>query len=166
MALGRPPKFNEKLTEKMCSLFELGKTTEEVGEITGISPRTIYLWQRQHPEFLHAVKEAKQIADELVEASLFHRAIGYSVPEEKVFCSEGQIITHKQIKHYPPDMTAAIFWLKNRKPKEWRDKTEVEQTSYQIIATEDKEYLLEKIMLARKETQDERSQKKQCVDSE
>jgi hypothetical protein len=31
-------------------------------------------------------------------------------------------------KFYPPDTTAAIFWLKNRKPEEWRDKTEVDAT--------------------------------------
>lgn len=30
------------------------------------------------------------------------------------------------IEHYPPDTTAAIFWLKNRQPAKWRDKKEVE----------------------------------------
>lgn len=28
-------------------------------------------------------------------------------------------------KHYPPDTTACIFWLKNQKPKEWHDRTEL-----------------------------------------
>jgi hypothetical protein len=29
-------------------------------------------------------------------------------------------------KHYPPDTTACIFWLKNRKPREWRNRTELQ----------------------------------------
>jgi len=32
------------------------------------------------------------------------------------------------VKHYPPDTTAAIFWLKNRQPAKWREKQEVETT--------------------------------------
>jgi hypothetical protein len=27
-------------------------------------------------------------------------------------------------ERYPPDTAAAIFWLKNRQPKHWRDKVE------------------------------------------
>ncbi|HLS07388.1 MAG TPA: hypothetical protein VK079_05485, partial [Bacillota bacterium] len=31
-------------------------------------------------------------------------------------------------KEVQPDTTAQIFWLKNRKPAEWRDKQEIEHT--------------------------------------
>lgn len=62
----------------------------------------------QKPQFLQSLKEAKQAADDLVEASLFHKAIGWN--------------------GMPSDTTAAIFWLKNRRPAEWREKQEVEHT--------------------------------------
>lgn len=71
-----------------------------------------------------AVREARQVADELVEASLFSRALGYSHPEEKVFQYEGQIVTHETIKQYPPDTQAAMFWLRNRQPARWKEKTD------------------------------------------
>jgi hypothetical protein len=72
--------------------------------------------------FLHAIKKSKSIANDLIEATLFQRATGYSHKEEKIFCSEGQIVTHETTKHYPPDPTSMIFWLKNREPDRWKDK--------------------------------------------
>lgn len=122
---GRPSKFNEALKEKMLELFEAGKTNDQVAEIIGVHVRTIENWQRRHPDFLWALRESKQIADDLVEASLFSRAVGYSHPEEKVFQYEGEIVTHETVKHYPPDTGAALSWLKNRKPDEWRDEKKI-----------------------------------------
>lgn len=124
--LGRPSKFNDAIKEKMLQLFEQGKTNKEVAEIVGVHVRTIENWQAKHPDFLWALKEAKGIADDLIEASLFSRAAGYSHPEEKVFQYEGQIITHETTKHYPPDTGAISLWLKNRRPKEWRERSEVD----------------------------------------
>lgn len=119
---GRPTKFNDAIREKIASLAEKGKTVEQIAEIIGVTPRTIYNWQGKHPDLFHALKEAKQVADDLVEASLFARAVGYSHPEVKVFCDKGEITEHEVVKHYPPDVTAAIFWLKNRQPELWREK--------------------------------------------
>jgi hypothetical protein len=53
--------------------------------------------------------------------SLYQRACGYTHKEEKVFCNQGEITTHVVDKHYPPETTACVFWLKNRKPDDWRD---------------------------------------------
>lgn len=119
---GRPSKFNESLREKILELAKSGKTIEQIADIVGVTPRTIYNWQGKHRDLFHALKEAKQVADDLVEASLFARAVGYSHPEVKVFCDKGDVIEHLVQKHYPPDVTAAIFWLKNRRPEEWREK--------------------------------------------
>jgi transcriptional regulator with XRE-family HTH domain len=118
-------RFNQALKEKMLELYRKGKTDKQIAEIIGVSDRTINNWKRAFPTFLQALKESKQIADDLVEASLFSRAVGYSHPEEKVFCNEGQIVTHDTIKQYPPDTTAAIFWLKNRQPQKWRENYEL-----------------------------------------
>lgn len=128
--VGRPSKFNEKLLEKIISLAQQGKTNEQIADIIGVHVRTIENWQGSKPEFLWALKEAKQIADDLVEAALFSRAVGYSHKSVKVFFDSKSLATieHEYTEHHAPDVTAGIFWLKNRKPDEWRDKQEVEHS--------------------------------------
>lgn len=127
--VGRPSKFNDRIARKIIELSESGKTTEQIAEIIGIHASTLYLWWDNKPEFLEAVREAKQAADELVEASLFRRAVGYSHPEQKCFSDgDGGTIWETVTKHYPPSEQAAIFWLKNRQPEEWREKSEVDTT--------------------------------------
>ena len=118
---GRPSVFTESLQEKMIALYEKGKTDVQVAEIVGVSEKTINNWKGKHPTFLQSLKEAKQIADDLVEASLFSRAVGYSHQEEKTFQHDGEIISHTVTKHYAPDPVSMIFWLKNRQPGRWRD---------------------------------------------
>lgn len=77
---------------------------------------------------MQALKKGKDVADQMVERSLFERACGYTCDEEKVFChtETGMITTEVVEKHYPPDPVSCIFWLKNRKPGEWREKQEIE----------------------------------------
>jgi hypothetical protein len=126
--VGRPSSFNEQVAATIVRLAADGRTEVEISEIIGISDRTLRLWKGKHPELLPALKEAKAIADDLVEASLFRRATGYTHPEVKLFCHEGMIVSEQVEKHYPPDTTAAIFWLKNRRPKEWKDVQRLEHT--------------------------------------
>ena len=57
-------------------------------------------------------------------SKLFHRATGYEHPEDDIKSVNGEIVITPTVKHYPPDTTAAIFWLKNRRPDLWRDKVE------------------------------------------
>ena len=124
--VGRPSIFSETVASKIIELGGEGKTDKQICEITGIGATTLDRWKREKENLRWALNKAKAAADELVEASLFHRALGYSHPEEKIFCSEGIVTRVETTQHYPPDATSAIFWLKNRKPKEWRDKTELE----------------------------------------
>jgi len=86
------------------------------------------LWKQEFPEFSGSLEAGKEEADSVVAQSLFHRATGYSHPDVDIKLFKGKIITTKLTKHYPPDSTAAIFWLKNRQPKQWRDKQEVEHS--------------------------------------
>ena len=108
----------------MLALYKRGKTDAQVAHIIGVSVRTIHNWKGNFPDFFHALKDAKQVADDLVEASLFAKATGFSHVEEKIFCFEGSIIRAKTRRQYAPDTTAAIFWLKNRQPDRWRDRSE------------------------------------------
>ena len=61
-------------------------------------------------------------ADDRVERSLYHRAVGYSFESEKIFHHQGEVVRVPIIEHVPPDVGAAMSWLKNRRPDKWRDK--------------------------------------------
>ena len=69
----------------------------------------------------------KPVADARVERSLFERATGYTFESVKIFCNkDGEVTEVPVLEHVPPDPTSMIFWLKNRNPNKWRDKSEVE----------------------------------------
>lgn len=121
---GRKTGFDDTIQSTILRLIKEGKTEDQIAEIIGVCRTTLNNWKGKHPKFLYAVRESRQIADEMVEAALFGRAVGYSHAEEKVFCSDGVIVTHETVKHYPPDTTAAMFWLRNRQPDRWKEKTE------------------------------------------
>lgn len=121
--VGRPtkydPAFHPVWVEK---LGKLGATDEEIAEAFEVSLRTIHEWSTVHTEFLHARKKGKIFADAEVASKLFHRATGYQHEETDVKVIEGQVVLTDVVKHYAPDTTAAIFWLKNRQPAKWRDR--------------------------------------------
>ncbi len=124
---GRPTKFTERLAGKILDLAKTGHLDKQIAEECGIALSTLNLWKAQHPSFSEAIKSSKDVATDMVEAALFRRAIGYSHPETKIIVSEVTGIATEEItKHYPPDTKAAEFWLKNRRPKKWREKSEVE----------------------------------------
>lgn len=129
MAGGRPTKRNDLVERQAQKLAEKGLTINEIADFLEINPATIYGWQRKDPEFFKSLKESKDIADRKVERSLFEKATGYSFASEKVFCSKDGIVTRADtIEHVPPSDTAMIFWLKNRKPEEWRDRKEIDHS--------------------------------------
>lgn len=120
--MGRPSVFSDRLVERLLEMATKGATDAQLAKAAGVSITTLKNWKAAHPDFLAALKEAKNLADDLVEASLYMRATGYSHPAIKIFCSQGAVITEKYIERYPPDVTACIFWLKNRQPERWREK--------------------------------------------
>ena len=109
-------------------LTRRGCTDKDLAEFFKVNVDTIHEWKKVHPEFSDSIKEGKHEADTVVERSLYERAKGYAHPEDKIFNNEGVPLIVPTTKHYPPDTTAAIFWLKNRRPEQWRDKVEHEHT--------------------------------------
>lgn len=105
----------------------MGATDAELASAFNVNTSTIWRWQSEFPEFCNALKSGKVEADDRVQRSLYQRAIGYTFDSEKVFCNNGKVVTTPVVEHAPPDVTACIFWLKNRRKDEWRDKTESEQ---------------------------------------
>lgn len=124
MGAGRPSKYEEEYVEqveKVCTLF--GADDKKLAGFFKVSKRTINTWKKEHPEFLHSIKKGKDYYDtNNVEVSLRQRAEGYEHEEIKFFSHEGVVTDERVVtKHYPPETTAAIFWLKNRHPDRWRD---------------------------------------------
>lgn len=128
--------FNDKVRETILRLIKAGRTEDEISEIIGVCRRTLNNWKGEHVELLHAVREARLMADQLIEASLYQRALGYSHPEERVAISKlGDVIPYEVTKHYPPDTQAAMFWLRNRQRKRWSEKTEGDVTVNNTVQT-------------------------------
>jgi transcriptional regulator with XRE-family HTH domain len=127
--MSRPSKFDRIDLEQVERLALRGWTDAEMAAFCGVTEQTWNNWKKQHPEFFESLKNWKAKADERVERSLFERAVGYEHPDTKFVTYEGVITEERTYtKHYPPDTTAAIFWLKNRKPDVWRDKQRMEVT--------------------------------------
>ena len=126
-------KYQEWLTEENLILLEGwardGLTDEQIAHNIGINPSTLYDWQNKYPEISKTLKKGKEVVDRMVENALFKRAVGYDyeeVTKERVYDKDtGEhytVETKRVLKHVAPDVTAQIYWLKNRKPEVWREK--------------------------------------------
>ena len=124
--MARPTKFKEEYILQAEKLCKLGATDMEIADFLEVDVRTLYRWKGENEAFCQALKAGKDVADERVERSLFARANGYEHDEVDIRVVAGEIKQTPIRKYYPPDTTAAIFWLKNRRPAEWRDKQEIE----------------------------------------
>lgn len=96
-----------------------GLTDEQIAENCGIAVRTLYEWKSRYPQIMQALKKGKAWADTEVENALFRRAIGYEYDEVTY---EDGVETKRVRKRVGGDVTAQIFWLKNRRPDLWRDR--------------------------------------------
>jgi len=139
--VGRPSSYKPSLNNIIKVMCELGATDKDIARATGKSLATINTWKLKHPEFLDTLKAGKEIADTNVEKALYSRAIGYSHKEDKIFNNNGEALIVPTIKHYPPDATSCIFWLKNRKKEQWREKPEDSQGGNDELAAAFKKIL-------------------------
>ena len=127
---GRPSSYKPEFAEQAVKLCQLGATDAELADFFKVTTVTIWRWQSAHVEFCNALKRGKDAADERVERSLYARATGYTHDAVKIFMPAGakKPVYAAYQEHVPPDVTAQIFWLKNRRRDEWRDKQEHEHT--------------------------------------
>lgn len=119
---GRPSKYASISLKQVEALAGYGLTDVEIAHVLGIAEDTLYEYRKQHPAFSEALKSGKVKADAKVIQSLYKRATGYKHPDVHVSNYQGQITITPLVKHYPPDTVAGIFWLKNRRPKDFRDR--------------------------------------------
>jgi DNA-binding XRE family transcriptional regulator len=145
---GRPTAFKKEYRDQAIKLCKLGATNADLADFFGVTTQTICNWKKNNQEFFDAIKTAKQIADDKVQASLYRLATGFEYKAQKPMVvnqgmgegSEIQLAEYTEM--VTPNPTAIIFWLKNRRPAEWRDRQEVEHSG--SIATPSFNLLLQK----------------------
>ena len=148
---GAPTKFSKELMPKMRLLYRKGFKDTEVAEILEVTEQTINNWKKKHPDFFESLKDWKYEADVKVERSLYERACGAEVKNIKANWSKTDEawVEFEETQRHPPDATSMIFWLKNRRPKQWRDKiahevspgkdSEGNDVKFNFVVTHDKD---------------------------
>jgi hypothetical protein len=124
-----------------------GLTDDQIAHNLGITRSTLSSWKGKFSRLSEALRKGKEVVDIQVENSLLKRALGFDYQEVKVEdgvdsdgCPYSKVV--KTTKKVVPDTTAQIFWLKNRKPKEWNgqskvnispDQTKSNQEPHQVV---------------------------------
>jgi len=131
---GRPTKYKKSFVDEAVQICQLGATMPELAAALGVSRRSIYQWANKHPAFSHAIKVGKGAADDRVERSLYQKAVGWMAIDTKRKYSISKAKNGREVrtleseeiheKAMAPDTVAGIFWLKNRRAAEWRDRHE------------------------------------------
>lgn len=161
---GRPSKFDLIDKDQVRQLVEAGWDDSQVSAFFKVTEQTFNNWKKKNKDFFESLKNWKIEADKKVEKTLYQRALGYSFDEvtyEKTKTgglgaqlSGGEIEHIKHVdtyktkivtKHIAPDVTAQIFWLKNRQPEQWRDKQEHEHSGKILLSAEERNAVLERV---------------------
>jgi hypothetical protein len=141
MPAGRPTDYKDTYPDQAYKLCLLGATDKELANFFEVVESTINLWKLEHPKFSESIKDAKENADAEVAKSLNEKARGYRytkmqpIKVKEVIYENGkrvketervEIIPTEEV--VPPDTVAGIFWLKNRRKINWRDRVETEHS--------------------------------------
>ncbi|WP_295393217.1 hypothetical protein [uncultured Thiodictyon sp.] len=125
---GQPTAYRDEFADQAGRLAKLGLTDAEQAEFFQVSERCFHGWKKTHADFLQALTDGKTVADARVADSLYRSAVGEHLVAEvrEVTQDADGTTTTKTVSKAAPSVAAGIFWLKNRRPKDWRDKVEVE----------------------------------------
>jgi hypothetical protein len=108
--MARPSNYSPVILPVVRACATFGATREEIANYLGVSIRCFYSWQLEHEELKQALKRGAEASDERMEDSLYRSGLAGNV-------------------------TAMIFWLKNRQPDRWRDVQHIDQvTGHYIIS--------------------------------
>lgn len=117
-----------------------GYTDEDIAKKMEINVGTLYEWKKRFSEIDEALKKGKDVIDDEIEETLIKSAMGYSYDEvikelrKNDETDEAELVVTRVVrKHQPPNVTALIFWLKNRRRESWRDKISKEDLQSENI---------------------------------
>jgi hypothetical protein len=107
----------------------LGATTEELARLFGVHRNTITAWMTAHPEFKVAIQEGRDVADANIAERLYQRGLGYERPAVKFVRTAEGVERFNFTEHVPPDTRACIFWLRNRRRRQWSERADRDNTA-------------------------------------
>ena len=121
-------KYQEWLQQDNLTMIEgwarQGLTNEQIAKNIGVNADTFYTWLKKYPEISESLKKGKAPVDFEVENALYKRAVGFDYEEIETIEEEVDGVFKTRVKRTLrtalPDTSAIIFWLKNRKPEQWR----------------------------------------------
>ena len=132
--MARRPKYNQDIHDNWAwSLAAMGATDVDIAQYFGVTKMTINRWKKDHPSFADSLRKGKGASDAKVVRSLYERATGYEVKEERRIVETDKDGNIKPVrietvtKQVPPDVTAQIFWLKNRQRDLWADRPQINE---------------------------------------
>ena len=125
---GRPLHYKPDYCAIAYKFCLLGATNEDLADLFKVALSTVGNWLARFPDFRKAVQEGRDVADADVAFSLLQKAKGFTHPDVKVLAIAGEAQEVPYNRYFPPDTQAAIFWLRNRRRKQWRERIEHEHT--------------------------------------
>lgn len=151
------------------NLALLGATDAQMAEFFNVNISTFKRWKTTKPGFSDQLGMGKGLADSKVAASLYQRATGFTQQEVDIRVISGKVVQTIYTKKYAPDVTACIYWLKNRQPELWNDRRNadidpVEQKLKRVeleireLEAERAKFILAKMIAAETDTETEDDQ--------
>jgi len=122
-------KVDEWLKEEKLELLRCWArdfTLSDIAKKIGVSEKTLISWRKTYPEIEQAIKDGKEIVDYRVENALLKVALGYTTTDVKTIISPPDkngnrtVRVEKIEREVPPNPTAIMCWLNNRKPEQWK----------------------------------------------
>ena len=120
-----------------------GLIEKQIAKNMGVAESTLRNWKNMYPDIGEALRKGKEVVDRIVENALYKSAIGFMqkikkpvrIKEveydpktgKKIRESEKWVQVEEEV-YIPPQVTAQIFWLKNRKPDQRREKNDLTLT--------------------------------------
>lgn len=125
---GSPTKYHSRLDDVAYRMTLAGATDKELAELFKVSKTTIYAWKEKYPSFCDAIDNGKGLADGNVAFAAYNRAVGYNHTTTKDRVINDEVVKLEEVRHYPAEPQMIKMWLTNRRPKEWREKADVDVT--------------------------------------
>ena len=125
---GRPTKYRPEYAEQARKLCLLGLIDGELADFFGVDEATIHRWKHTHKDFCESISTGKMLADSDVADSLYRSAVGgHFITEERPAGGENGPASILPLKRQvAPSVQAQSLWLRNRQPRLWRDRIEVQ----------------------------------------